>query len=135
MASRKINPLTPKEQAFVKEYVSNGENGTQAALQVIETNSSNPSNVAGVTAHELLKRPNVQDAIANSRKEVIEAFDVVFKQALTIAQRWLRSDDEEIVAKGMKWVENVTKAMAPQSPKSVTDARRVMMNLPNGAKG
>lgn len=56
----RMGTLTSKQRAFVNAYVSNGQNGTQAAR---EAGYKGNDNVLGVTAHDLLKVPKVQEAI------------------------------------------------------------------------
>jgi len=53
--------LRPKEKKFVKTLLENGGNGVRAALEAYDTDSYN---TAGVIAHENLKKPKIQKAIA-----------------------------------------------------------------------
>jgi phage terminase small subunit len=52
--------LTPKEQLFVNEYVTNGYNGTKAYMKAYDTDNDN---VAAVNACVLLKKEKIQDAL------------------------------------------------------------------------
>lgn len=52
--------LTVKEKKFVKEYVSNGGNGTHAVLASYDTTNSN---AARAMAPDILARPSVRDAV------------------------------------------------------------------------
>lgn len=64
--------LTPKQLAFVTEYVANGGNGTQAVLKAYNTNDPNS---AKVLASNMLTSRNVQRALQ----------DILFKQFATPA--------------------------------------------------
>lgn len=59
MPRRRNNELTLKEKSFVKEYVKNGGNGTQAALTAFNTKKKN----AQGTAWKVLQRPHITEAI------------------------------------------------------------------------
>src|SRR3990167_4928008 len=54
------NKLTVKQRQFIKKYVENGGNGTQAALDSYDT--MNP-NVAHVIASENLQKPTIKRSI------------------------------------------------------------------------
>lgn len=54
-------PLTPRQRAFVKEWLANGGNGTQAALKAYGCTTDNS---AAVHASRLLRNPKVQAEIA-----------------------------------------------------------------------
>lgn len=58
--------MTIKQKLFVKKYLENGGNGTQAALAVYDTDDSN---VAAAISSENLRKPNIQQAI----KQALEA--------------------------------------------------------------
>lgn len=55
-----MDTLTRKEKKFVKEYVKNEGNGTQAALKAYDTKSQN---AAAVIASRELRKDKVQSAI------------------------------------------------------------------------
>lgn len=57
--------LTPKQQAFVSEYVRNCGNGLQA---VKVAGYSGNDNVLGVTANKLLKNPNILLALEKEKE-------------------------------------------------------------------
>ena len=52
--------LTLKQQIFVKEYINNGGNGTQAALKAYDSNNSH---IAENIASENLGKPVIQETI------------------------------------------------------------------------
>lgn len=64
MASEMPDYITPKQQAFIQHYVSNGGNGTKAAISAGYSQRS-----AAVTACELLKLPKVQKRLQPKRDE------------------------------------------------------------------
>jgi len=55
-----MEELTRKQQEFVKEYVSNGQNGVKAALEVYDTTDYS---TAGNIASENLNKPKIEAAI------------------------------------------------------------------------
>ena len=57
--------LSPRELAFVVAYVTNGENGKQAAIEAGYSERS-----AHVTGSQLLKRPNVVEAIELQQQRI-----------------------------------------------------------------
>jgi len=64
MAQRVKEGLTEKEKRFCREYVANGENGTQAAISCGYSQVS-----ARVTAHNLLTKHNIKKFIADWREK------------------------------------------------------------------
>ena len=64
MAQRVKEGLTEKEKRFCREYVANGENGTQAAITCGYSEVS-----ARVTAHKLLTKHNIKKFIADWREK------------------------------------------------------------------
>ena len=58
-----MNHLKPKHKEFVKEYLENGNNATQAVKEVFDIKDDN---YAGVKGHELLRNTKVQKSIADS---------------------------------------------------------------------
>lgn len=52
--------MTVKQKAFIQNYIENGGNGTQAAFNVYNCKNLN---VAGVMAHENLRKPKVLELI------------------------------------------------------------------------
>lgn len=66
-------PLTALEEAFITEYMRNGENGTAAWM--FAHPGTSPS-VAAVSAHHKLRKPNVAARIATERKRLARAFEI-----------------------------------------------------------
>ena len=61
-------PLTPKQEAFVNEYIRTG-NGTQSAMAAYNPSSENSANVM---AHENLRKPMIKSAIDRKTLEMRE---------------------------------------------------------------
>jgi phage terminase small subunit len=61
--------LTMKQDAFIKEYILNGGNATQAALK-----AGYKKDTAGEMGCENLKKPYIQDAIEKHKKKKDKAF-------------------------------------------------------------
>ena len=63
MSTPQARRLTLKQRGFVKEYISNGGNGTQAALQIYNTDDPNE---AKVIASQNLTKLNISERIEQS---------------------------------------------------------------------
>ena len=61
--------LTPKQDAFVKEYLLNGGNGTQAAIKAGYSSAS-----AAAIAEENLRKPYISQAIKEHQKLATENY-------------------------------------------------------------
>lgn len=59
--------LTPKQAGFVKEYVRNGGNGTQAVLKTYDTNNAN---IAHSIASENLRKPTIKEEIEEAARSL-----------------------------------------------------------------
>lgn len=59
-------PLRPKHQRFVAEYLKD-LNATQAAIR-----AGYSEKTAGSQAHDLLKKPEISEAIAQRRRDIVE---------------------------------------------------------------
>ena len=68
LTKKELEKLTPKQAAFVKEYIANGGNGTRAALKSYNSTSEN---AAAVTSSKLLRNGKV----ANVIKSYADRFD------------------------------------------------------------
>ena len=64
-AVKAMQALTPKQRAFVKEYIRNGGDGQNAYLASFDTDKKTSAKVA---AHQLTRQGNIQEAI----KAIIE---------------------------------------------------------------
>ena len=73
----KRRKVTPKQKAFVAEYVKNKGNGTKAALQVYDTDSEKS---ASVIAAQNLGKVSVRDELSRLMKES----DVTPKRTLRV---------------------------------------------------
>ncbi len=63
--------LTKKQRGFVKDYVAT-ENGTQAALKNYDIESDKPEKVAASIATENLSKPEIIEAIEETKKGLAE---------------------------------------------------------------
>jgi phage terminase small subunit len=94
--SRKLNPITgtplsPKQMNFVKSYIENGQNGTDAAKQ--SYNIKNDS-VASSIATENLRKPDVQTQIKKMLKNKGLTVDYVGEKFKTIIDN--ATDDKRL---------------------------------------
>lgn len=62
--------LTPKQKAFVREYKTNGGNGTQAAIK-----AGYSENTADVIATENLRKPSIREALEKEEKKLQEKYE------------------------------------------------------------
>ena len=62
----KARRLTLKQSKFIKEYINNGGNGTQAGLQVYDTD--NPR-VAEAIATENLSKPSIREVVEHALRK------------------------------------------------------------------
>ncbi len=85
--------LTLKQEQFVKKYIETG-NGTEAALQVYDTTSSE---VAASIAHENLQKPKIALAVHELMKEKGLDNDSL----LEIHQQLLQSSDPNVRLKSL----------------------------------
>lgn len=77
--------LKPKEKAFVKEYISNGNNSKRAAMKVLPHIKEDSANVMGHRLLRSVKEKNVfdeylpEDLLAKIHREGLEAGHKIFK--------------------------------------------------------
>jgi phage terminase small subunit len=71
MAAENPNYITPKQQAFIKHYMANGNNGTKAAIAAGYSERS-----ARVTACELLKMEKIQKRMQPAQEEQKERLEL-----------------------------------------------------------
>lgn len=76
--------LTQKQQEFVRAYVENSGNGTQAAIRAGYAPDS-----AHVAASNLLKNPKVQEALKKLRAELEQSIRDAFISDALVARRVL----------------------------------------------
>ena len=79
--SRVMSKLTPKQDAFVKAYLLNGGNATQAAIK-----AGYSEKTAKSIGQENLTKPDVQKAIAEHQKKNDERFIYSKEKKLEILQ-------------------------------------------------
>lgn len=72
--------MTPKMEAFCKEYLKNGGNGVQAAI-VAEYQGTYA--VQCVRANELLKKDEIKEYLAGHAKEACEETQLTVQKVLT----------------------------------------------------
>jgi len=80
--------LTPKQQLFVENYLSNGENASQAFIQA--GYSASTENVVNASASKLLRSAKVASIIAKTKAKNL-AQQVKKQEKLEINQDWLIS--------------------------------------------
>jgi phage terminase small subunit len=92
----KETKLTPKQDAFVKEYILNGGNATQAAIK-----AGYSEKTAKSIGQENLTKPDVQKAISEHQKKNDEAFIMSKTEKLKVLEKILDSATREDEEKGM----------------------------------
>lgn len=79
--------LTKKQELFCKYYVSNGHNGTQAAIQ-----AGYSENTAGVQANENLKKPNIIEMIKQLEAPIVKKLGLDENWVLTKLKNFAEAD-------------------------------------------
>lgn len=92
----KETKLTPKQDAFVKEYILNGGNATQAAIK-----AGYSEKTAKSIGQENLTKPDVQKAITEHQKKNDEVFIMSKTEKLKVLEKILDSATREDQEKGM----------------------------------
>lgn len=90
-------PLTPKQAAFVAEYVKD-QNATQAAIRAGYAQSS-----AHVTGHELLKHPKISEALTKVREQAVERVEAKLEEAIG-TEAWIVEKAAEVVNRALEAV-------------------------------
>jgi hypothetical protein len=86
--------LKPKDKKFVKEYIENGNNATQAIKEVYDIKDEN---YAGVKGHRMLRSDKIQQAIQSIAEQIPDEDLVkVHKEGLN-ASRTIKNEGEDIV--------------------------------------
>lgn len=95
----KSDKLTMKQAKFVKEYIANGGNGTQAALKAYDTDKYETANAIAV---ENLQKPLVMEALMRSAKKLGITEDMIMLpvQKALVATDKEGNDDLDMQLKG-----------------------------------
>jgi phage terminase small subunit len=108
--------LTNNEKLFIKEYLSNGFNQTQAYLKVF------PKATYGTAATEsskLLKKPHIKDAVEKEVTKVGERIDLrkedLINDLLKIKEMCI-SEDKRSIHNAIKAVEVLNKMLGYNAP-------------------
>ena len=103
---RKKRKLTIKQRKFIKAYIKNGGNGTQAALEAFNTTKPN---VAGSMAVETLQNPNVQDGLAVALETLGISDEELAKDTYTIVKAGIDNKDKATPADSLRGIETLLK--------------------------
>ena len=87
-------PLTPTEEAFVPQYLSNGQNGTAAW---VHTHPGTPPDRAAVYAYRLVRKRQVTERIRAERARLAKKHEVTRDQLLANFLEIARADPNELV--------------------------------------
>lgn len=98
------------EKAFAKAYVENGFNGTQAVMAV---RPDLPPESASVASSRWLRNDSVQLQIQGFSQDVLNLFSQTLTKAIALADRWVSSPEEDQQDKGMTWIKDLAKSLAP----------------------
>mgnify|MGYP003661019978 CR=1 FL=1 len=91
-----MSNLTPKQDAFVKAYLLNGGNGTQAAID-----AGYSEKTAKAIGSENLTKPDVKAAIDEHRKKCEQSFIWSKEKKLEMLQKLVDKATENDPEKGM----------------------------------
>lgn len=86
--------LTPEMEAFITEYLRNGRNGTAAYLSVYPKNA--PA-TAAVSAHHVLRRPNVAARISAEVNRLAQAHVMTREHLMADLVAIVRADPGELM--------------------------------------
>jgi len=103
---RRHRKLTFKQRKFIKAYIKNNGNGTQAALEAY--NTTKPT-VAGPMAVETLKNPNVQDGLAVALETLGISDEELAKDTYTIVKAGIDNKDKATPADSLRGIETLLK--------------------------
>lgn len=138
LPAKKPRRLTLKQDKFVKEYIANGGNGTQAALQVYDVNSPNPKHVANVIAAENLAKPAVLSRLEQLQQENEERLQSYAKErdafaaAVQSAMKDLEDPDPKARDSARKFLE-VIRPSNNRSQNVTNDNRKVTIKYPRSS--
>lgn len=99
-----MDKLTKKQQGFVKDYVET-DNGTQAVLNNYDTKDEN---VAGVIAHENLRKPKIAKVIESLAERITD------DELLLKHKEFLNSERQEIGIKALDMGYKLKGSYAPE---------------------
>lgn len=99
-----MTKLTAKQDAFVKEYILNGGNATQAALK-----AGYSANTASEMGYENLSKPQIKEALEKHRQKQEEVFLMSKTDKLKVLERIINATALE---DGEKGVLNASAAIA-----------------------
>lgn len=123
--------LTLKQEAFVKEYVANGGNGTQAALKVYDINSDNPASIAKSIASENLTIPHVQSALERLKDSVCDSLTPAMQVAIARAKSILNDDTRS--EEQHQWASQYLLQVLAVSKGNTEGAKLPQLNIKNAA--
>ena len=124
--------LTRKQETFVDEYVSNGENGTQAVLKAYDVANSI---TAKSMASENLAKPYISEAIEARRCKVREALEMALirthalSAVVDAAMLDIKSDDPRVANDARKILLDCARVARMQETKAEGD-KHIHLKLP-----
>lgn len=133
--AKKPRRLTMKQDKFVKAYIANGGNGTQAALQVYDVTTENSKHVANVIASENLTKPVVLSRLEQLQQENEERLQSyakehdAFGKAVQSALNDLNDPDPKARDSARKFLE-VIRPSNNRSQNVTNDNRKVTIKYP-----
>jgi phage terminase small subunit len=103
--------LTMKQDAFIKEYLLNGGNATQAAIK-----AGYSKDTAAEMGYENLSKPQIKESIEKHKKKADKAFIWSKEKKLQLLEKIALCATQEDVEKGMI---NMTAAIAALKEHSI----------------
>lgn len=132
-----MKKLTQKQQIFVKEYVTNGFNATQAAISAGYSKKN-----ADVIGWENLGKVGILEVISKYKDEIALKYDIKIPQLLDYAFKLIDScigDDGEITnrqyyLKGIELLTQLTGNTKPETEVKIESEREIKITItkPNG---
>jgi phage terminase small subunit len=139
---KKLPKLTKKQRGFVKDYLKN-ENGTQAALNNYDIESTNPEKVASVIAAENLAKPSIIQTIEIVRETLKSALekegitpDYIAKKVNVLLKAKDREGNPDIngIDKGLKHAKDIYGVEDKEEKASTTNTYNFIFNAETQAE-
>jgi phage terminase small subunit len=131
-----MDELRPKQKRFVKEYIKNGGNATQAVLDA--KYKPNNKNTAGSIGSENLKKPKIQKALKSIADSIPDKLLIEKHLALLNAEKITRTlkrgeeidveeyIDNQSIGKGLDMAYKIKGTYAPEKKDITSDGEKVI---------
>lgn len=109
LKKQKLPRLTKKQRGFVKDYIKNGGNGTEAVLNNYDIKGKNPEKIASALAVENLNKPSIELHILSIAERIPDELLVERHLELLNKRDLLNGVDVPAVSKGLEMAYKIKK--------------------------